>query len=481
MIACNHRLNNEVPTMRHRGINGFKGVKKVDAKRESVMAGFRTYKTFADYLGIKTEEDFSLSAVGVDSRTVKKDELFVALKGERVNGHDFLEQVAAKGVRVAMVSEGYKGLDYGMKLLRVEDPLKSLAALAKKVMEKHPAFVVGVTGSLGKTTSKDFTATLLSKKYSVWKSPHSYNGVIGLPLSILNCEGNEQLMVLEYGIDGPGGLDPLLNIVTPDIAVLTWVDLVHAEFYKNLEEIALTKGKIFVSDKTKIGIVNRDIPFYDEVCLFGKTGKLSYSSRRKEADIYLATEGKEVVINEWGEEKLRMPWTVPGEHNKDNALAAITVALCMGLSWEEIADGLREFTLPPKRFEKVIKEGITYINDAYNASLSSVRAALTELPVPNKGGKKIAVLGEMRELGKYSKACHEQVAEIALGTVDTVLCLGNECQPIYEIWTLNKRDVALFDKRVELVSHLKEIAKPGDVVLLKGANRHELWKVLEEI
>ena len=409
--------------------------------------------------------------VSVNSKNVKEGDLFFALPGENVDGHNFLSQAAEKGAAAAVVSEKYAGEDFGLELFRVEDTLLELQSLAKRVLEKRNSRVIGVTGSFGKTTTRDFITTLLAEKYVVDSSPCNYNGKIGLPLSIINANPEAEILVLEMGIDSPDGLPILTNIAPPEVGVLVSADFVHAEFFKDLEEITTAKHKIFEHPKTKFGVINDDIPKINRGCK-----KASFSLQNPSADYF--GDG-DFVIFEKGKQKFQDKWTIPAKYYQHNFLAAVGVARYFDLSWQEISRGFKKIKLPERRFEVIEKQGITFVNDSYNACQVSMSAALRSLPKPSSGGKTVAVLGSMAELGDVSEKCHYNIGEVALEFVDEVLCFGKECRPIYKLWKAADRVICWPRDKSELVSELKKKIQPGDVVLLKGSNSHKLWEILE--
>lgn len=418
----------------------------------------------------------------IDSRSVKGGELFFALKGERVDGHHFLQEVSQKGALAAVVSQDYRGESFGLHLIPVQDPLHALQDLAKTVLALSGTRVVAVTGSLGKTSTKEFTKHLLSTRYRVAASPGNSNSQVGVPLAILNDSvGDEEIFVIEMGMTLPGHIARLVQIAPPEVAVITNVALVHACSFASLEEIGWAKAEIFSHPHTRLGILNYDISNFKDLCQVGSAHKISFSTIYPYADysidpcqmiLHANLEKSEIQLN---------PMPVPGKHNIHNLLAAISVARHFNISWEEINDAMPSIILPDRRLQFVNHRGILFLNDSYNAAEVSVKAALETLPQPKELGRKIAVLGSMLELGKFSDDCHHRVGEFALQHVECMYCLGEECWPIYEVWKNAGRPVQFFKDRADLVVRLKSDLKASDVVLLKGSRSKELWKILEEI
>lgn len=418
-----------------------------------------------------------------DSRLLKKGELFFALHGERVDGHDYLEEVKRKGAIAAVVSKSYQKQIEGLLLLVVEDPLHALQELARLVLHRRHTRIVAITGSIGKTSTKEFTKTLLAAKYRVAASPGNSNSQVGVPLAILNhTTGEEDILILEMGMTAPGHIARLVQIAPPEVSVITTVALVHACNFESIEDIAWAKAEIFSHSHTRLGILHRDISNYTDICRVGSCHKLSFSTTNDQADYGLDTSDPHLVQARLEKQSMllgKLP--VPGKHNVHNLLAAIAVARHFNMSWEEIRQAILALVLPERRLQFVRHKDVLFLNDSYNASELSVKAALETLPEPEGNGRKIAVLGSMLELGKFSQSCHHQVGEFALKHVEQLYCLGEECLPIFDVWKRAGRPVHFFTNRAELVACLREDLRPADVVLLKGSRSKELWKVLEEL
>lgn len=392
--------------------------------------------------------------VCVDSRNVKRGDLFFALEGERTNGHLYLDDVATKGAAAAYVRLGTKPVA-GLKLIEVPDPLIALQKQAKEKLATSSAKVIGVTGSLGKTTTKQFLKTLLEKKFSVSASPGNYNSQIGLPLAIMNeFHGDEEVVVLEMAMTGKGHIKRLTEIAPPDVAVITTVDSVHAGYFSGLASIAAAKAEIFLHAGQGLypeGIV------HEEILL--NTGCCPKQSFRVDP--------------------VNLP--VLGKHNQHNFAAAKAVCLAMNMTESEIQERIPFLTLPERRLELVKKQGVLFLNDSYNACVNSMKGALDTLPGAAPGRKKIAVLGAMVELGNQSASAHREVGEYALSCVDELYCLHEDCQPMVTCWQEQGRPVKLFRDRRVLVETLQNNLQPGDSVLLKGSNARRLWTILEEV
>ncbi len=440
-------------------------------------------KCLIDVMDISPELAASVSGVSVDSRLVKQGDLFIAFVGDRTDGHDYLKDVAEKKAIAAVVSDAYLGPAF-LPLIKVKNPLSFLQNLAKEVLKASQSKIVAITGSVGKTTTKEFIFHLLSQQYVTASSPGNSNSQIGLPLAVLNhTRGDEEIVVLEMGMTHAGQIAKLVEIAPPDIAVITSVGLVHACNFENLDQIALSKAEIFSNRKTNLGIINSSLNTFEGLFRNTCCPIFTYSALVSTADYTMINENATLTLYENNVEKIKFdPLPFTGKHHLENFLAAATVAHHLGMQWHEIADRAKTLKLPQKRSQFVEINGILFIDDSYNAAPLSVKAALESMPLPKiEGGRKIAVLGSMLELGKFSEECHDEIGRYALEDVDLLFCLGVECRPMEKCWNTAKRPVKLFLERSILVEELKKIVMSGDVVLLKGSNASGVWKIIEEL
>jgi UDP-N-acetylmuramoyl-tripeptide--D-alanyl-D-alanine ligase len=438
---------------------------------------------WASLVNIKTSQDCPMNGVSVDSRKVKPGDLFFALSGDKVDGHLFLEEVKSKGAHAAVVSKQYQGLSHDLILIYVDNPLQTLQESAKVLLSKRKTRVVGITGSVAKTSTKEFVTNLLKTRYKVAFSPGNSNSQIGLPLTLFNhCEGDEEILVLEMGMTLPGHITSLIEIAPPEVALITTIALVHACSFDSIEDIAITKAEIFSNPSTQLGIMPHDMPHRAEVEKIGSCQKISFSIVDSTADYFLDTDKNNRLHDGINKESVELGTiSLPGKHNRHNILAAITVARYFGIDWNEITPAINSLQLPEKRFQMIEKNQILFINDSYNAAEISMKAAMDYLKEQPSKGRKIAVLGSMMELGKFSQECHRNVGKHALNTFDCVYCFGIECEPIVEVWKEAKRPVKLFLDFPTLLNELRNDLKANDLVLLKGSNSKQLWKILEEI
>jgi UDP-N-acetylmuramoyl-tripeptide--D-alanyl-D-alanine ligase len=429
-------------------------------------------KTIAEVLGCFCEGDLQITGYQIDSRMIQPGELFFALQGEKTDGHRHLEDARARGAVAAVVESGYEGPDFGLVLLRVDDVVSHLQGLARHFMQLCTAIIIGVTGSVGKTTTKEFIATLLEGKFKVGKTYLNYNTKLTYPITLLNRRGDEEVLVVEMGMSEPGDLKRLVEIAAPDIGVLTKVAYAHGgNFERGLLDIAKYKAEIFSHPRTKKAI------FYHGFYEFGEPisgEKISFSLDERTADYFLSGD---YYVDEKGVRAYQFDPPYKQTHLLHNFLAAVSVARQMKMEWDEINKQVPKLQVPKMRFEQMEKEGIVFINDAYNANPESMRAALSHLPLAKEGGKRIAVLGMMAEMGAEHDKVHREIGQFAQKHVDHLLVLGKEAAPVYEAFQEAQKPAEQYHDFESLAERVKSLTRPGDVVLVKASRCVQMEKL----
>lgn len=435
----------------------------------------------ASWINAESEGAAFVFGASVDSRLLKKGDLFFACGGVKSDGHAFLEQAAQNGASAAVVAINYRGAHFNLPLIRVPDPQKALQEIAQKYLQLVSPKVVAVTGSMGKTTTKGFLAQLLSFKYRIASTPGNYNSQLGLPLTILNClTGQEEIAILEMGMTMKGHIRQLVQIAPPEIALITGVALAHAENFDSLESIGLAKAEILSHEKTRLGIVHRGICNYSTIKAASRCPLVSFGCEDPFADYTIRVSQSKLSLLHGGRQVAVFdPLKLPGNHNIHNFLAALIGANACGMDWESLQEAAQTLVLPAMRLQIEEREGVTYVNDAYNSLPVAVKAALDTMPAPKGGGRKIAVLSEMRELGAFSESCHRDVAVYALDKVDLMLCLGDGCAQIEAVWSASGKPVYRALALSDLAKLLQDVVQPGDVVLIKGSRSSGLSTLLE--
>ncbi len=430
----------------------------------------------AEWLGCSCE-DRPVKGFAIDSREIEKGFLFFALRGQKFDGHDFLHDVGKRGAVAAVVDRSYRGETGGMILLYVDDVTVALQKLATEVQKRRQQRIVGVTGSVGKTTTKEFLSTLLSQKFTVARTPGNSNSQVGLPLAILRASGEEEVFIVEMSMSEFKQIEKLVQIAPPEIAIITKVGYSHVDTISNgLEGVATAKAEILAHPSTKWGVIEKGAFQYPVIQQTGSCEKITYGVAPDTADMVLEPGWG---LNYQGElsPSFRLPFSET--HFCENFAGAAAVARLMGLSWEEVLRGIQQLKSIKLRFEKIDREGVTIINDCYNASPESTKAALDNLPKPAFGAKTILVFGEFMTLGKFSEEGHRKVAEQALTKTDHLLCYGKRCLPMVDMFSAAGKPADFFRDLNELKKTLFELTKPGDVVLIKGSNGNKLWQLLE--
>ncbi len=417
----------------------------------------------------------------VDSRKIVPGSLFFALKGENVDGHTFLEDAVSRGALAAVVSKEYKGEVRGLELIRVENVLASLHYLAALQVKQKNMRCIAVTGSVGKTTTKEFIATILQGHFSVGKTPGNANSQVGLPLSLLNMADTPEVFVAEVGMSQKGEIAALLPIISPEIVVVTKVALAHALYFPDgLEGVAQAKAEILGHPNTKKVFLNSQVAAFKAFQKQHSVNPVFYGFEKTEkvhdAAIFFKDQAFFIETPEGVSSPFPLPFTAT--HFAENFLAAALVARELGLGLDAIIERA-QFLAPYKmRFEKIEKDGVLYLNDSYNANPASMKAALENLPKPLEGGKVIAVLGEMKELGVFSKQAHIEVGHIASIHADILFCLGSDCLEMLQEFRKSKKFGFYGSSLQELKDELARYINKGDVVLIKGSNSLKMWELL---
>lgn len=432
-------------------------------------------KEVGKYFGVFTDSEFQVSGYQIDSRLIEPGNLFFALKGERADGHRHLKDVAAKGAVGAVVSKEYEGPDFGLVLIPVEDVVSSLQGLARHFMKECQSKVIGITGSVGKTTTKEFLATILSGKYKVAKTYLNYNTKLTYPITLLNRDGDEDVLVVELGMTEPGDIERLINIAAPDIAIVTKIAFVHAANFKgDLFEIAKYKTEIFSHPKTKVCIFDHDLYEYPEIIDQTQKEKVSFSMEHQGADYFLS---EEIFVDERGIRGYQFDPPYKQPHLLHNFLAALAAARIMKMDWDEINTQVSKLQLPKMRFERFEKDGIVFVNDAYNANPESMKAALSSIPEPEEGGKRIAVLGMMVDMGDDHETVHREIGRFAQKCVDHLIVFGKDAKPVFEAFQEVQKPAECYESLSALSKRLKNVMRPGDVVLVKASRCVEMEKL----
>ncbi|HML86903.1 MAG TPA: UDP-N-acetylmuramoyl-tripeptide--D-alanyl-D-alanine ligase [Methylomusa anaerophila] len=427
------------------------------------------------------------TGVSTDTRTIKPGNLFIALRGERFDGHEFVIPALEKGAAGLLVSRPDVDIPQNVSVILVNDTRKALQSLARFHRQRFPIPVVAVSGSNGKTTTKEMLAAVLSSRFKVLKTEANYNNEIGLPLTLLNLTPSHEAAVVEMGMRARGEIRELTEIALPTVGVVTNVGQTHIEILGSIENIALAKAELVESIKQKdLVVLNADDDHVRRmqdkttarVVLYGLT-----SGAFVRAENIQMHAGEETVttfdcVSPRGSFPIILH-TV-GKHNVYNALAAIAVGWELGLKPNEIKSGIASF-YPTEMRQAITRRGnFVVINDVYNASPLSMKAAIETLADVAEG-RKIAVLGDMLELGHVAAEAHRLVGEFAAEKgVDIIVTVGDFARYIADTAQLHGvKNVMVCSNHEEAKALLKGIVKSGDSILFKGSRGMKMEKVLE--
>ncbi|NLK95848.1 MAG: UDP-N-acetylmuramoyl-tripeptide--D-alanyl-D-alanine ligase [Clostridiales bacterium] len=430
----------------------------------------------------KESEEFN--SLCTDTRKIQKNNIFLALKGENFNGNKYIMEAFSKGASIAIVDEicfEEKDLNKASTIIKVKDCNEALLSLAKYYREKLGIKVIGITGSTGKTSTKDLVAAFLSEKYKVFKTKGNFNNHIGLPLMILELDSSYDVAVLELGMSNLGEIHTLANCSRPDIALITNIGLSHIENLKTKDNIL--KAKMEITDffnENSILIINGEDEYLNKI------QKANYSiiktGYNKDEDVY----AENVVLNDDstsftvvdGENKIEFTLPMVGAHNVLNGLLAICACKSLNVTYEEMIKGINNIENTSMRLEFIKTDSITIINDCYNASPASMEAALDVLK-NHKGSRKVAILGTMRELGQESEKAHEKVGEYARDKIDLLIVTGEYSKNFSKGFANN--NIKIYDTKNDLIKSLKDNIRKGDVILVKASRGIKFEEVVNEL
>ncbi len=439
----------------------------------------RTLAQLAAYLNMETSApDTVICGIKRDNRQVEAGDLFVAIKGGNFDGNDFAISAADAGASAALLS---KDIQLRIPTLVVEDTVAALQKIAECYRKEFDIPVVGVTGSVGKTTTKEMIASVLSQKYNTLKTQGNLNNEIGLPFTVLELNSSHQAAVIEMGMNHFGEISRLTRVAQPNIAVISTIGESHIEFLGSKEGILRAKLEILEGlKKDGVVVLNGDDPL-----LWGLKGTLSfktvyYGIKNAECDIFgieKSSSLSQIIFKVREIPNCEFKINVGGSHNLQNALASIAVGRELGLSTDEMAAGLDAFENTGMRQKITEKDGVTIINDCYNANPDSMRASLTLLS--RSTGRKIAVLADMLELGAVAEDAHFKIGAYAAKCADVIFATGDMREVVKK--GASGAEVHTFDGAETLANALSGILKSGDTVLVKASRGMHLERVVEAL
>ena len=435
------------------------------------------------YHGSEAQAKQEVQSIFTDSRKAAKGGLFVPIKGARVDAHDFIDQVMEAGA-LATLSEKDLG-ETNFPYIKVESSLQAVKDIAEFYLKQLEIPVVGITGSVGKTSTKEMIAAVLGQKYNVLKTQGNFNNELGLPLTVFGLRAEHQIAVLEMGISDFGEMHRLAKIARPDTCVITNIGLCHLEFLKSRDGILKAKTEIF-------DFLKED----GHVILNGDDDKLvTVTDVKGIKPVFFGVENKNGIwadeIESKGlkgihvkDESFKVLVPIPGRHMVYNALAGTAVGLTYGLTLDEIKAGIESLQSLSGRFHILEneKKNIMVIDDCYNANPVSMKASLEVLQ--DALGRKVALLGDMGELGKNEVEMHREVGRFAAEKdIDVIVCTGTLCKEMAEAAkeVSNGKKVLYFENREALEDALDELILPGDSILVKASHFMQFEKIVKKL
>ncbi len=435
---------------------------------------------------LKEADVKEIKAVSTDTRKIEEGTMFIALKGENFNGNNYVLDAFNKGAKIAIVDEvkcDLNELKEDVALIKVQNTGRALMDLAKFYREKLGLKVVGITGSAGKTSTKDLVAAVLSDKYKVFKTKGNFNNEIGLPLMILELDSTYDVAILEMGMRGLGQIRELAEIASPDLGIITNIGISHIEILKTRENILKAKMEIatfFDKNNTLVVCGNDDF--------LGALPEAEYKIVKTGVGENFEIGAKNIALEELsskftvydGEKEEEFSLDMPGEHNISNLMLGIAIAKELGVSFEEMKRGLNNIEATSMRLELIKKDGFSILNDCYNSSPVAVKSAI-DVMKNIEGKRRIAVLGTMRELGHKSEEAHEEIGKYAKENgIEKVLCFGDFSENIKEGYG---EGCTVYKNKEELINDLLNIICEGDIILVKASRSlkfEEITKALLE-
>ncbi len=422
------------------------------------------------------------------SRQAKSGDLFVALKGDRFDGHDFVEQSARQGAGGAIVKQGWFApvLPDSFAVIEVGDVLQAYQQIAASYRRSLPLKVIAITGSNGKTSTKDFTAAVLEHRFQVMKTQGNLNNHIGVPQTLLSAGADDQFAVLELGMNHPGEIAPLAAMALPDTAIITNIGTAHIEFMKTRAAIAQEKGTLAEAiDNTGHVILPAEDDFAASIAQRTSAQIVTVGLHRGDlrADSVVGSiHGSHFQLVE-GDIKLDVRLPVPGLHMVVNALLGVAAGRIHGMSLHDCAAGLEAVQLTKGRLEWKRVAGLQILDDSYNANPDSMVAALQTLARMPTDGRRIAVLGRMGELGDHSEAGHRRVGDaVASERIDFLITVGPEAEHIAEnARTGGVREIAAVADVAEAAQWLEAVAHGDDLVLIKGSRSAAMENIISAL
>ena len=453
-----------------------------------------TSTNVAHATGGQTTADWVAHGISIDSRAVEKNDLFVAVNGPNFDGHDFVSSAMKAGAAAAIISHRSKDIPRTAPLLIVANTMDALRALAVSARTRSNARIIAVTGSVGKTGTKDLLHTALTKQGSTSASVKSFNNQWGVPLSLARMPADGEFGIFEVGMNHAGEIAPLSRMIRPHVAIITTVEAAHIEFFDSIEAIADAKAEIFLGMEGGTAVLNRDNPLYERLAAAARANSidqiLTFGEHEK-ADARLVSYtgdavGASVSANIMGQ-SVDFRTGAPGKHIALNSLAALAAIAAVGADVGAAARCLQDIAPGAGRGQRhtitLTNGSLTLIDESYNANPASMKAAIETLgaTAPGPGGRRIAILGDMRELGQQSGDFHRTIADQLLANnIDLTFACGPDMQAMVK--RLPASNFGGYTQNSStLAKQVVGIVGPGDVVVVKGSLATGMKTIVEAL
>jgi UDP-N-acetylmuramoyl-tripeptide--D-alanyl-D-alanine ligase len=428
-----------------------------------------------------------LRGISIDSRSIKANQVFWALRGPKFDGHDFVIDAMKQGAVAAVINKTNVGYlsDRGWPLIVVKDSLEALHKMAALHRRKYTIPVIAITGTNGKTTTKEMVAWILQTKMNVHRTEGNLNNHIGLPLTLLELNSRHDISIVELGTNHPGEIDLLSSITKPTAALITNIGRGHLEFFSSVERVAQEKLALFKNVPTSgllyINLDDKRLARYS-----GQHANIWYFSLEDHAKARIRGHLLELNDQAAGIWQLNNGETIymqiAGVHNVRNALAAASIAISIGFSEKQIKSALESFKPYEKRMQIIKNDNITIINDSYNANPDSYLPALETLNrlAQEHNNRKLVVMGDMLELGEKSLSLHQDLCSVLIKyKIDGIFTLGEACTAAARLFKKKGfKNIYSYDSHEALATNLKKFLRPNDILLLKGSRGMQMEKIL---
>ena len=434
-----------------------------------------------EYVGDEKVFDTHICGIAIDNRKIEQDYLFIPIIGERFDGHSFIESSFENGAICSLTEQDIKDDN---NYIKVESTFQALKDIAEFYRSLFDVKVIGITGSVGKTTAKEFIYSVLSQKYNVLKSEKNFNNEIGVPLTLFQLRDEHDFAVVEMGMNHFGEISRLSKTAHPDICIITNIAYTHVGHLGSREGIFKAKCEIFDYAKENCKTyLNGDDDLL--LTLKNKIKNITFFGFEKYNDVTvenikaLGLKGSKGLIK-YRDDRVSVCIEKPGVHLLYSAMLAVAVGIDMGLSSNQIEKGINEFEPADNRMEAIRTKKLTILNDVYNASPKSVRAAIDVLK--NCDGRKVCILGDMLELGEYSEKLHFEVGKYAEEKgIDVIVSAGEFAKNTIAGADKKERGLYCFDTQDEMINNLKSIIKEGDTILVKASRGMKFERTVEQL